>query len=200
MPEAPVLMVGTDLVAVEAELLAGLLACPACGAILGPWGHARVRVLRRRGGEEDRVCPRRGRCRDCGKTHVLLGDDSLLRRRDEVGVIGGAIEAKAAGEGHRRIAVRLGVPAWRVRRWLRRFAERATAIREHFCRWAFALDVSVAAAAPGVDDFVDAVEAIGVAARAAVLAHGPRPAWCWASFASGGVLLSNTRCPLPLAP
>lgn len=173
------------------------MCCPACGVDLGPWGHARVRVLRRRDGGEDRVRPRRGRCRGCGKTHVLLGDDGLLRRRDEVGVIGEAIEAKAVGEGHRRIAGRLGVPAWRVRRWLRRFAERATAIRELFWRWAFALDVSLAPAGPGLGAFVDAVEAIGVAARAAVLAHGPRPVWCWASFASGGVLLSNTRCPLP---
>jgi hypothetical protein len=131
---------------------------------------------------------------------VLLADEVLCRRRDEVAVIGEAIEAKAAGEGHRRIAVRLGVPAWRVRRWLRRFAERAVAIREHFCRWAFALDVSLAAAGPGRGAVVDAVEAIGVAARAAVLAHGPRPAWCWANFASGGVLLANTRCPLPPAP
>ncbi len=115
-------------------------------------------------------------------------------------MIGEATEAKAAGVGHRRIALRLGVPAWRVRRWLRRFAERAGAIREHFCRWAFALDVSLAAVAPGVGAFVHAVEAIGVAARAAVLAHGPRPAWCWASFAPGGVLLSNAKCPLPPVP
>jgi hypothetical protein len=190
-------MVGTDGAVVEGDLLGGLLACPVCGGVLGPWGHGRLRVLRRRDGGEDRVCPRRGRCRDCGKTHVLLGDDSLLRRRDEVGVIGEAIEAKAVGVGHRRIALRLGVPAWRVRRWLRRFGERATAIREHFWRWAFALDVSLAPAGPGLGAFVDAVEAVGVAARAAVLAHGPRPVWCWASFASGGVLLSNTKCPLP---
>jgi len=197
MPEAPVLMVGTDRGAVEADLLGGLLACPACGGTLGPWGHARVRVLRRRDGQEDRLRPRRGRCRGCEKTHVLLPDEAFLRRRDEGTVIGEAIEAKAAGEGHRRIAVGLGVPAWRVRRWLRRFAERVSAIREHFWRWAFALDVSAAPSGPGQGAFVDALEAIGVAARAAVLAHGRRPAWQWASFASGGVLLANTRCPLP---
>lgn len=191
------LMVGTDQAVVESDLRGGLVSCPACEGELGPWGHARVRVLRRRDGVEDRVRPRRGRCRGCEKTHVLLGDDSLLRRRDEVGVIGEAIEAKSVGEGHRRIAVRLGVPAWRVRRWLRRFAERATAIREHFWRWAFALDVSLAPAGAGLGGFVDAVEAIGVAARAAVLAHGPRLVWCWASFVSGGVLLANTKCPLP---
>ena len=115
-------------------------------------------------------------------------------------MIGEAIEAKAAGMGHRRIADRLEVPAWRVRRWLRRFAERAIAIREHFCRWAFALDVSLGPFGSSAGAFVDALEAIGVAARAAVLRHGPRPAWCFATFASGGVLLANTRCPLPPVP
>ena len=191
------LIVGTDHAAVETDLLGGLLACPDCDGVLRPWSHARVRVIRRRDGEEDRLRPRRGRCRGCARTHVLLPDEGFLRRRDEAAVIGEAIEAKAAGAGHRSIAVRLGVPAWRVRRWLRRFSERAGAIREHFWRWAFALDVSLAPAGPGQGAFVDAVEAIWVAARAAVLAHGPRPAWCWASFASGGVLLANTRCPLP---
>jgi transposase len=56
---------------------------------------------------------------------VLLADVALVRRRDEVSAIGEAIEAKAAREGHRPIARRLGVPADTVRGWLRRFAERA---------------------------------------------------------------------------
>jgi hypothetical protein len=44
-------------------------------------------------------------------THVLLPDLALVRRRDEVLLIGAAIEAKVvAGEGHRPIAERLGVP------------------------------------------------------------------------------------------
>ncbi|MGH9077957.1 MAG: DUF6431 domain-containing protein [Acidimicrobiales bacterium] len=193
-------MVGTVEAVVEADLVGGLLGCPACGGVLGPWGHARARPLRRRGGREDRVRPRRGRCRGCGRTHVLLGDDALLRRRDEVAVIGEAIEAKAAGRGHRQIAARLGTPPWRVRRWLRRFAERTVALREHFCRWAHALDVSLAPAGPGGDAFADALEAIGTAARAAVLRFGPRPVWSWAAFASGGMLLANTKCPLPPVP
>ncbi|MDQ2729310.1 MAG: DUF6431 domain-containing protein [Actinomycetota bacterium] len=200
MPEAPVLMVGTDEAVVEADLAAGRLACPACGGVLGPWGHARWRVLRRRDGREDRVRPRRGRCGGCKKSHVLLGDDALVRRRDEVATIAEAIEAKAAGEGHRCIAARLEIPAWRVRRWLRRFASRAVEIREHFIRWAYALDVSLAPAGPGGDLFVEALEAIGVAARAAVLRFGPRPVWRWAAFASGGMLLANTKCPLPPVP
>ena len=131
---------------------------------------------------------------------MLLGDEALLRRRDEVAVIGEAIEAKAAGVGHRRIAVLLDVPAWKVRRWLRRFSERAVEIYEHFSRWSFALDISLSPSGPGKGPFVDALEAIGATARAAVLRHGPRPAWCFVSFASGGLLLANTRCPLPPVP
>jgi hypothetical protein len=103
-----------------------------------------------------------------------------------VAVIGEAIEAKVAGDGHRRIAARLGVPDWMVRRWLRRFAERAVAIREHFTRWAHALDVSLGPLGPGRGAFADAVEAIGAAARAAVLRFGPGPVWPWAAFVSGG--------------
>jgi len=191
------LMVGTDPVVVEADLVGGLLACPLCGGVLGPWGHARWRVVRCRSGVEDRRHPRRAMCGCCGKTQVLLGVDGLVRRRDEVAVIGEAIVAKAGGEGHRGIAARLGVPAWRVRRWLRRFAERAVEIREHFTRWAFALDVSLAPLAAAGDALGDAVAAIGVAARAAVLRFGPGPVWSWAAFASGGVLLCNSKCPLP---
>jgi len=47
----------------------------------------------------------------CLGTHVLLPDLVLLRRHDEVTVIGIAIERKVAGEGYRRIAERLRVPA-----------------------------------------------------------------------------------------
>ena len=72
----------------------------------------------------------------------------------------------------RRIAVRLDVPARRVRR----FAERAVAIYERRSRWSFALDVSLSPSGPGKGPFADAVEAIGVAIRAAVLRHGTRPA------------------------
>ena len=79
---------------------------------------------------------------------MLLPDVALLRRQDEVSVIGAAIEAKVAGEGHRQIAGRLGVPADTVRGWLRRFAERAERIRAHFTRWAVALDLELGAVLP----------------------------------------------------
>ena len=78
--------------------------------------------------------PRRARCRACAGTHVLLSEIVFLRRRDEVSVIGAAIEASVAGEGYRRIAARLGACADTVRGWLRRFVRRAELVRAHFTR------------------------------------------------------------------
>jgi hypothetical protein len=104
MPEvAPMLIVCAEVALVEAELVGGLLGCPSCPGVLGPWGHARERVLRCRSGD----CwlrPRRARCRGCAGTHVLLPDVCLVRRQDEVSVIGAAIVASVAGEAYRRIA------------------------------------------------------------------------------------------------
>ena len=101
------LIVGTEQARVEAELVGGLLGCPSCRGVLGPWGHGRERVLRCRSG--DRLLrPRRARCRGCARTHVLLPQLALSRRQDEVAVIGEAIEANVAGEGFRPIATRLG--------------------------------------------------------------------------------------------
>ena len=105
---------------VETELVGGLLSCPSCQGVLGPWGHARERVTRRFSGDW-RWRPRRARCRGCRGHACAAGGVCLLRRQDEVEVIGAAIEAHVAGEGHRPIAARLGVPAGTVRGWLRRF-------------------------------------------------------------------------------
>jgi hypothetical protein len=125
--------------------------------VLGPWRHGRERVLRCLVG--DRLLrPRRARCRGCAGTHVLVPDMALLRRRDEVTVIGVAIEAKVAGEGHRPIARRLGVHADTVRGWLRRFAERAELIRAHFTRWTVALDPEIGAVLPAGSGIADALE------------------------------------------
>jgi hypothetical protein len=83
--------------------------------------------------------------------------------------------AKARGRGHRRIAAALGRVASTVRGWLRRFGVRAGAIREHFTRWAYALDPSHDRLWPGSSTFCDAVEAIGVAGVVAVRRFGPPP-------------------------
>ena len=194
MPEASVLMVGTEPAVVETDLVAGRLACPTCGLGLRPWGHARSRELRRRAGS-DRRRPRRAICAGCGSTHVLLPDDSLARRRDDVGVIGAALAAKAGGSGHRPIAAGLGLPPTTVRGWLRRFKSMADRIREHFTRWAHALDPQPGAISPAGSALADAVEAIGVAARAGVWRFGPHPPWSLASVLTGGGLLSNTSSP-----
>ena len=110
-------------------------------------------------------------------------------------MIGAAIEAKVAGEGHRQIARRLGVHADTVRGWLRRFVERAARIRAHFTRWAVALDVELGAVLPAGSGIADALEAIAVAVRAWVLRFGPRDPWRIAGVLSGGVLLGNTSPP-----
>ena len=191
-----VLIVRSDPAVVESELRAGRLACPHCAGELRPWGHARVRVVRLSRGEE-RVRPRRARCRACRATSVLLGDGCLRRRRDAAEVIGAALVAKAKGAGHRRIARGLGRPAETVRGWLRAFAARVGVLRAHFLAWATALDPRLHALEPAGSPFADAVEAIGLATRAASLLLGPRPAWTWASQMTAGGLISNTSSPSP---
>ncbi len=178
---------------VEAELVSGALACPLCRGVLGPWGYARQRVLRCLSGNRS-LRPRRGRCRGCTGTHVLLPELALLRRQDEVAVIGQAIEANVAGEGYRRIGARFGVAADTVRGWLRRFALRADQIRAHFTWCAVMLDPELGAVLPAGSGVADALEAIAVAARAWVLRFGPAKPWQVASRLSGGVLLA-TRAP-----
>lgn len=187
-------IVGSDTAEVERALLAGEVSCPGCGEGLRPWGSARWRVVRGSGVVERRR-PRRGRCSGCAVTHVLISDDCLLRRRDLVEVIGAALVAKAAGIGHRRVAIVLGVPASTVRGWFRRFAVNAEAIRVWFTVLAHDLDPMLAALAPTATASGDAVEAMGVAARAMSLRLGLVAPWRFVSAASRGRLLSNTGWP-----
>lgn len=194
MPGGTLKIVGTDTLEVERALLAGELGCPGCGGRLRPWGSARWRVLRGRGGDERRR-PRRSRCVGCAATHVLISTDALLRRRDLVEVIGAALVAKATGVGHRRAAAMLGVPVSTVRGWLRRFARSAESIRVWFTVLAHDLDPMLAALAPTGTPVGDAVEAVAVAARAASLRLAPVEPWRFASAASRGRLLSNTGWP-----
>ena len=193
-----VLMVSGDLVRVERELTAGLLRCPGCRDRLARWAFARRRTVRLVDGDR-RVRPRRVRCVGCKKTQVLLPDDLLVRRRDEAAVIGSALLAHAGGEGHRPIAERLGVPATTVRGWLRRFRARAVEIAGFFSRWALVLNPGSDPPGPSGTAVGDAVEAVGVATRSAVLRFGPRPVWSMASRLTGGGLLANTSS-LWLAP
>ena len=190
-------IVGTDAVEVERALLAGELACPDCGGQLRPWGSARWRDVRRRKDIERRR-PRRSRCGACENTHVLISTDCLLRRRDLAEVIGAALVAKAAGVGHRR-AAGAGVPVSTVRRWLRRFATNAEAVRVFVTVLAHDLDPLLASILPTSTRAGDALEAIATAARAASLRLAPVAPWHFASAASGGRLISNTRWPYAAA-
>src|SRR6516225_8853172 len=161
--------------------------------LAGGGGHARPRPVRVLGRPDAELVPRRSRCRRCGATHVLLPAWCLSRRADAGAVIGAALEAAAAGAGHRTIAAGLGRPASTVRGWLRRFAARAEAVRAFFT-------VLLARTSPDpvmpprtAGAVAAAVSAIAGAA-VAVAQRWPRlgtvPVWTAASAASGGLLIA----------
>jgi transposase-like protein len=191
-----VLIVENDPARVEAALNDGLLACPHCNGELRPWGWATARTLRRADGVE-RHRPRRSRCSSCKKTSVLLRDVALARRLDEAAVIGTALLRWSAGASQRRIASLLARPRETVRGWLQRFAERAEALAAHFTSWAFALTARLHELSPQPSPVASALEAIGLATRAASTLLGPRPVWSWASAMTAGALLANTSPPFP---
>jgi hypothetical protein len=186
-----VLTVSADGDEVERRLAAGELACPWCGGVLGGWGRARERRIRGRD-QESRLCPRRAWCRGCGRTHVLLPVTCLARRADEAGVIGMALEAKAAGAGHRTIAGMLGRPASTVRGWLRAFAVRAGQVRSVFTALAAVLVTDPPLPAPAGSAMADAVAAVAAAAAAAVQLAGVGAVarWQLAAAVTSGMLLA----------
>ena len=188
------LIVDSDPAVVEQSLAAGDLSCPECTGALGPWGWARERAVRERGAE-GRLRARRSRCRACKKTHVLLPDTCLLRRRDSVSTIGQALLDKVAGKTRAAIAAALGVPADTVRGWFRRFFRRAEDLRARFWAHAHLLDPSLPAIDPAGSPFADALSALGLLMRAATRRLGPRAEWAWASVLTGGLLLANTDSP-----
>ena len=188
LKEAPVVMVGRDLVEVERRLSAGELVCP-CGGDLAPWGHARARTVRGVGV----LRPRRARCGSCLVTHVLLMVSCLLRRADGVEVIGAALRWKAAGAGHRPIAERLGRPVATVRGWLRAFAGNAETVRSVFTALLVRLDPLTGPLPCCRSLFADAVEVIGgcaAAARRRLGVVGAVSPWQLASAVTNGRLLA----------
>lgn len=113
---------------VESRLAAGEILCP-CGGVLAAWGWAR---LRRLVGVAAPIRPRRGRCRSCRVTHVLLPATMLSRRAYLASTIWAALAAKASGRGHRPTAAEMGIPASTVRGWLRRMGARVESTRHWF--------------------------------------------------------------------
>jgi hypothetical protein len=124
---------------------------------------------------------------------VLLPAWCLLRRADAATVIGAALEAAAAGDGHRKIAVRLGRAASTVRGWLRRFAGRAEPVRVFFTVLLARVapdPVMPAGAVSAVAAAVAAIAGAAVAVAARWPLVGQVPVWAVASAASGGLLLA----------
>jgi hypothetical protein len=188
-----VLTVNGDRGVVERQLAGGELACPSCGGVLGGWGRARPRRVRMPAGPDELLVPRRARCLGCGGTHVLLPAWCLSRRADAGAVIGVALEAAAAGAGFRKIAQMLGRPPSTVRRWLRRFAGRAEAIRVFFTVLLARTSPDPVMPAGAAGPVAAAVSAVAGAAAAVAQrwpAVGVVPVWAAASAASGGLLLA----------
>jgi len=121
---------------------------------------------------------------------VLLPASWLSRRADAASVIGAALLAKAGGIGHRSIAARLRRPVSTVRGWLRRFAVRAEDLRVLFTGLLHALDPEPGPLSVTGSVFADALEALGRAARAAVVRLSPGSPWEFASRATGGLLVA----------
>jgi hypothetical protein len=159
------------------------------------------------GAEELR--PRRGRCRECGRTHVLLPADLWSRRRYGAAVImlalllavravaAGRVPARpwvAAPGGGRRL-----VPASTARSWRSRFAARAGVLRQALTRVLALADPSdtrpfVPAGSPS-GDCLAVLEAVTAGLRrlggmAAVAAHEA------AAHLTGGLWLAPAVPPL----
>jgi hypothetical protein len=165
----------------DEALRGGTLRCPICSGILRPWGFARLRLIRHRGGSLW-VRPRRGRCRSCGRTQVLLPCQLLSRRRDAVSDVGVILEAYAHRTGYRRAAAELAIPVPTVRNWVRGLRGRWPAIVDHFD--------GVARAGVRPDDPPAAIAALR---RAAIRAGRSSTPWELASLeTNGGLLATNT--------
>ena len=122
---------------------------------------------------------------------MLLPVTCLARRADETGVIGTALEAKAAGAGHRTIAGMLGRPPSTVRGWLRAFVARAEQVRSVFTALAAALVTDPPLPAPAGSVVGDAVAAVAATAAAVLLAGvGAVARWYLAAAVTSGMLLA----------
>lgn len=185
--------VEADLARVESRLAAGQVGCPGCRGVLRPWGWARPREVH---GIDGVLLPRRARCGECLVTHVLLPVTVLLRRAYAADVIGAALLARAAGRGHRLVALTLKVPAATVRGWLRVIAGRLGTTRVQLLQVADRAGVDVAVPEALGCPWRDLLAALG-AATAAVTGRfgpvgvlGPVTAWQVAAACSAGRLLA----------
>jgi len=194
---------------VEARLRCGRLACW-CGGTLRPWGQARPREIATFAGPVV-VQPRRGICRGCGRTHVLLPAWLLSRRRYAAAVIFAALALRAAGLKAAAVAARLrlpvpghpgecwSVPASTAGSWLSRFASRAGALRQMFLAvlpLADPLGRLVAAAGSVTGDVLAVLDAVTAGLRARFAGLDTVAAHEVAAHLTGGMLLAPALPPL----
>lgn len=175
----------------EAELHAGRLSCE-CAGRLRPWGHARSRLIRQRDGSHVALRPRRAICTLCERTHVVLPLASLPRRTDAVETVGDALFKAASGYGYRTIARELALPPSTVRNWLRRACGRAEWLRQRAVRAGHDIDICLPFSPPRASILADALDALALAASAAIRRFGWVGTSLWRVIAalSGGHLLS----------
>lgn len=171
------------------------LRCPSCLVWLMRWGGywrwLRAPLL------IERIWIRRARCGVCRRTHALLPDLVLVRRLDEVAVIGRGVALKVVGlVGLRPIAEHLDVPHTTVRMWWRRFQARSPTLLAYCTALAVALDgMAVMLATSGERAAVDALH---VAWQRADVRFGEAvdDVWrFWSRISGSQALGTNTTSP-----
>jgi transposase-like protein len=145
-------------------LARGKLACPDCGQMMRPWGHARERTVRGLDGTLLTVRPDRALCRGCRVTHVLLDARLLPRRAYAVALIGKALLRAASGSGYRPAARELAVPDGTVRGWIRAARHSAARLRAEAIRTIVRLDQDAFAIRVHPSELAGALEYLGTAA------------------------------------
>lgn len=180
------LIVGTDKTAVEADLIGGRLSCPICQVGLRPWGHGVDREVRLMAHSEQR-CFRRSICRPCRATHVLIPEDTLVRRRHAGEVIGAALTAKAkelATDGSPKIS------AWHRQRCADGCGPSTS--RQWFCE-----NTSFVGPTPSIPDMTTFLRVVRT------FVTPSRPSACspsWRSAASGRARRGHSPLSSPAAP
>lgn len=163
--------------------------CPGCGRWMifwfGYWRFTRT----------GRCWVKRAKCTSCRVSHALLPSFALVRRLDEVRVVGRALAGVVSGRGMRPLARELEVPHETLRGWRRRYRGRSPTLAAGFAAW------SVALGSVGPELSADperaGLEALGAAWWQARRRFGEAvPAvFEFASVVSGGELLGTTTSP-----
>lgn len=170
--------------------------CPDCGLPLSFRSGCDRHV--RQAGLCQKIWLRRGQCRACGHSHVLLPSFLVSGRLDVVADIGAVTAGIVEGEaGVRPVAERAGVPHTTARDWVRRFGLRAGVLSAGFGALAVALGdvVPLRLSADPTRAALDALRAAWTAslARVGLASVG---LWAFASLVTGGGMISTATNPL----